>query len=332
MILMKENLNKVFEILSQDSSLLLPMNIDGIAKFAPYGSGEPNFEMVNTMMPPKDALFPQTEKMYSYKLANKKTELKDENIYKDQVIFGIRSCDMQSLACMDDVFLTRGFVDEFYSKKREALTTVAIGCNKVAETCFCDSMGLDPQKSAADVQLKDVGSGYTVTAQSPKGEALVAKIQGLLRDGDVLNSETAKVECTLKVELRPVVEKLPQMFEHPIWETESKKCIGCGTCTFICPTCHCFDIDTQKSGNEGYQFRCWDSCMFSEYTRMAGGANPRPSKKERLRNRFMHKLLYFEQRYGKPLCVGCGRCVAKCPVDVDITTLIDKLGEVQINE
>jgi sulfhydrogenase subunit beta (sulfur reductase) len=330
--LAKNKLNEAIEILAQESKVLVPMKVNGVSKFAPWGSeGTLDFEAINTLLPPKDALFPHTEKMYSYKVSNQEvTDLTVHNEGDQQVIFGLRPCDMQSIKCMDDVFLTKTFVDEYYKNKRDKLVTVCIGCTKTAPTCFCDSMGLNPsQHEAADVQMYDLGDFYGVEAQTEAGEKLVAKWQNLLGEGEVT---VPQVACTLKVDMTGVPQKLAKMFESEIWKNFSRKCIGCGTCTYICPTCYCFDIDVKNKGNEGYRFRCWDSCMFSEYTRMAGGHNPRPSKKERIRNRFLHKLEYFNERYGKNLCVGCGRCVAKCPVNVDITLFIDQLKEVPVNE
>ncbi len=329
MKLAKNKLQQAFDLMAKEANLLVPMKIEGVTKFAPWGAeGELAMDAVNTLLPPKDALFPQTEKMYKYKTRLTQVESLEEIKETDkQIIFGIRSCDMHSIDCMDEVFLTRGYVDSFYSRKKENLTTVAIGCTKVLPTCFCDSMGLNPVAApTADVQLNDLGDYYAVKAQTEKGEALVNLLKPLLEEGD---GEAAALECTLKVNMDGVQKKLMnvKMFESDIWQETAQKCIGCGTCTYVCPTCYCFDIEGKECGNEGYKFRCWDSCMFSEYTRMAGGHNPRPSKKERVRNRFLHKLAYFEDRYGKgSLCVGCGRCVADCPVDLDITMFIDKVG------
>ena len=330
MKILKAKLPELFDLMAKDANVLVPMTVKGVKKFAPWGTeGELAMDAVNTMLPPKDALFPQTEKMYQFHLHNQEVNgLEEFKEQKNQVIFGIRSCDLKSIECMDDVFLTKGYVDSFYKEKRDALTTVAIGCTKVNPTCFCDSMGVDPNHAAgADVQLNEAGDAYVVKAQTEKGEALVKAWGALVQDGE---GEVAKVECELKVDMNGVKDKLMNMFEHEIWNDEGKKCLGCGTCTFVCPTCYCFDINNKMEGNDGYQFRCWDSCMFSEYTRMAGGHNPRPSKKERVRNRFMHKLCYFEDRYGKELCVGCGRCVAKCPVGLDITRFIDQVKEVEL--
>ena len=222
------------------------------------------------------------------------------------------------------MFLTKGFVDEFYANARDKLVCVCIGCAKAAETCFCDSMGVDPQMAPnADVMLQDCGDAYLVLAQTEKGEAEVASWSAFTEEGD---AQPVAPDLTLKVNMEGVVDKLEGMYDHPIWENLSIKCLNCGTCTYVCPTCHCFDISQDMRRKDGIRFRCWDSCMFSEYTMMAGGHNPRPEKLERVRNRFMHKLNFFERRYGMSLCVGCGRCVEKCPVALDITRLIDEIG------
>lgn len=329
----KDKIEEAIGILAREAKVLVPMNSEGVSKFAPWGSeGHLDFAAVNTLLPPKDVLFPHTQKMYAYKIANQEVkELTVINESEEQIIFGIRPCDMQSIQCMDEVFLTKGFVDDYYKSKRDKLLTVCIGCVKTLPTCFCDSMGGQPGwNEAADVMLADLGDRYGVTPQTEAGQKLVEKIQGLLTEGE--DQAAPATACTLKVDMTGVPQKLATMFESPVWREMSEKCIGCGTCTYLCPTCYCFDIDGRNDGNEGYRFRCWDSCMFSEYTRMAGGHNPRPSKAERLRNRFLHKLEYFNERYGKNLCVGCGRCVAKCPVHVDITLFIDKVKEVAVHE
>lgn len=291
------------------------------------------FDLVNTTMPPKDLLFPQTQKMYRYGFDDEGSAFIDPiHDADDTVLFGLRSCDMRSIECMDDVFLSKGYDDEFYGSRRERLTTVAIACAEVAETCFCDSMGLNPNAApGADIQLSPLadGSGYVVAAQTGKGEAaLVGWSEFLERESGegAQGTPLLSTSCTLKVNAEGIKTRLDGMFEHPLWDEVSKKCITCGTCTFVCPTCHCFDIGQENKMRDGERFRCWDSCMFSSYTEMAGHHNPRADKTSRVRQRFMHKLCFFEDRYGKSLCVGCGRCVEKCPVALDITVLIDEIA------
>jgi len=328
--LSKDNLGKALELLAGQGTLLVPAEDDGVSKFTPWQAGDPlpALNLVNTILPPKDALFPQTEKMYKYKLDGQSASVQETLKADKQIIFGIRPCDMHSIDCLDKVFLTKTYIDTFYQAKREKLTTIAIGCTKAAETCFCESIGLKPGEAPlADVMLNEAGDGYAVKAQTPKGEEVIKLWQGILSNDEPQVTPAAK--CSLSVDLNGAAEKLTTMFEHPIWDKVCQPCVGCGTCTYVCPTCYCFDINMETKGSEGTEFRCWDSCMFSDYTRMAGGHNPRPSKKERVRNRYMHKLSYFNERYGQTLCAGCGRCLAKCPVGMDITNFIDLVKEVK---
>ena len=332
MKLKKENLIKALEILAAEADLLVPKEADGGAKFAPWhaGDGVPALDLVNTLFPPKDALFPQTEKMYRFSAGGGKASVEEEISCPKQIVFGIRPCDVYSIGCMDKVFLTKDYVDAFYQRKREGLTIVAIGCTKANETCFCTSMGIDCFSAPlADVMLMPNKDGWNVAAQSDKGKLLLEKLAYVLEDGEA--EALPKAKCAIEFELGDVPQKLLKLFDDPMWDEVYRPCLGCGTCTYLCPTCYCFDIAYEKAGTEGTQFRCWDSCMFSEYTRMAGGHNPRPSKKERVRNRYMHKLAYFNERYSQNLCVGCGRCLEKCPVGMDITKVIMMAKEAKGN-
>ncbi|MDR1712945.1 MAG: 4Fe-4S dicluster domain-containing protein [Coriobacteriales bacterium] len=328
--LTKDQLPQLLAALSESATVYVPAEIDGISKFAPYGSagtGEPRFDLVNTMLPPKDLLFPQSEKMYRYGIdAEGQPFINSICESTDVVLFGIRPCDVRSIECMDDVFLTKGFADENYQARRQHLLTVAIGCTAPAETCFCDSMGLSPvQAPAADILLNETADGraWQITAQTEKGQQALAAA-GFSADSS--ESTAAEVSCSLKVNTQGLAAKLDAMYDHPLWEQTARKCLTCGTCTYVCPTCHCFDISQENRMREGTRFRSWDSCMFFAYTEMAGNHNPRADKMPRVRQRFLHKLCFFEQRYGKTLCVGCGRCVEKCPVALDITVLIDQLN------
>ncbi len=317
MIIKKQEINKAVELLEQD-----------------YKVFDYPLEGPNSLKPPKDVLFPSVEKMYEYKMGLK-GEIKELFPADEKtVLFGIRPCDAKSIDAMDKVFLTKGYVDSYYAKRRDNVTIVAMGCVTPSRTCFCDSMGLNPNDAPnADVMinLSVDGDAYVLRAYTEKGRELLCKIESLATDGDEKIKDDTK--CSLKIDKAADLDKkLAKMFEHPIWDKVTKGCIGCGTCTYVCPTCYCFDIDSENYGAEGCKYRCWDSCMFSDYTRMAGGANPRPSKKERLRNRYMHKLSYFNERYGQTLCVGCGRCIESCPSHLDISEFIEKASKADVCE
>ena len=340
MILAKKDITKALEILSKDAVVYTPsirkiedraMGVTQEEKlFLPFETGnDVILDGPNTVKPPKDILFPNVEKMYHYKAAGDDSYIR-EILPEDtkKILFGIRPCDMRSIESMDKVFFTKTYVDSYYAKRRDQVTIVAIGCIQPERTCFCDSMGIDPnQAPGADVMMNTAadpeGEYYVLKAQTEKGQVLLNAISSLdqLKEAEPYQGTV----CSLKIQkAEDLDKKLAGMFEHPIWDKVTKGCIGCGTCTFVCPTCYCFDIDNENYGNEGCKYRCWDSCMFSDYTRMAGGANPRPTKKERLRNRYMHKLSYFNERYGETLCVGCGRCIANCPSHLDISEFIEK--------
>ncbi|MCL2339649.1 MAG: 4Fe-4S dicluster domain-containing protein [Actinomycetia bacterium] len=332
MLLAKDKLPELLDHLSASARVYVPAQVETYTGFALYHPGlKPNFELVNTTLPPKDLLFPQTQNMYRYGFDADGVPFIDPiHDADDVVVFGMRSCDVASIVCMDDVFLTKGYEDEFYSPRRERLLMVAMACNKVAESCFCDSMGVDPNVApTADIQMAAGDEAFSVVAQTPKGEAALADWAPYLSEGELQRTPT---ECTLRVEMTGIKQKLDQMYEHPIWDSVAKKCLTCGTCTYVCPTCHCFDISQNNRMKLGERYRAWDSCMFYDYTEMAGNHNPRADKMPRVRQRFLHKLCFFEDRYGKTLCVGCGRCVAQCPVALDITVLIDQIGAVPASE
>ena len=279
------------------------------------------------LLPPKELLFPRSETLFSVDLATGGIQEPEHII--DTILFGVRPCDARSIVNLDRVFLEEGYIDSAYASRRERLTVIALACTDIPNrTCFCDSMGGGPADAeGADILFTETSGGdaWLVSFHTEKGRRLVA----LWQTAEVLSEpgRTAAAKprpCTLQID-RPddLAAKLTAAFEDPSWARFSEACLGCGTCSYICPTCYCFDIDAETRGDTAHEFRCWDCCMFSDYSRMAGGHDPRPTKKERLRNRYLHKLAYFDERYGRTLCVGCGRCISKCPAGLDIASVIE---------
>ncbi|MCL1853597.1 MAG: 4Fe-4S dicluster domain-containing protein [Peptococcaceae bacterium] len=303
------------------------------SRFRLYEEGLPLYWRTNTGLSPKDLFFPQTEKMYTAVSQNKTVEIYEEPAdAKPIILFGVRSCDMASIDCMDRVFLQKGYEDTYYRNRRQRTHIFALGCSTHEDACFCTSMDIDPQAApAADVQISDLGDAFGFTPQSAKGQQTLAYIDGFLSDAYAATPLPTD-PMLINVPLAGVTEKLETMFDHPLWDELSPRCIGCGACTFLCPTCYCFDINHKSPAHTHIvKQRSWDSCMFIDYTCMAGGHNPRPSKTERVRNRFLDKLLYNRQRHGRVFCVGCGRCVAKCPVSLEIATVIQKIQAAEVN-
>lgn len=322
----KKDLVSALRILSEGRELFVPGEIGGVTRFVLWDGTEPKLGGVNTVLPPKDILFPKTEKMYSYK-SGADMEIDETSGAPERAVFGIRPCDVHSIECMDAVFIDEGRPDSYYSARRAKCLIAALACPGAGENCFCEAMGLDPNSApGADLLFTDGGSFWCVAAQTDKGRAELEKWGGLLTDGPDVRGDT---HCSLHPPFSPqFASSLPELFhDDALWDRVTAPCLKCGTCSFVCPTCYCFDIGSESVGAEGMAFRCWDSCMFSDYNQNAGGHNTRPTKKERLRNRYMHKLSYFGERHGMTLCAGCGRCVEKCPAHLDITEFITAAEE-----
>lgn len=328
-----ESLARLLDNLARDLRLAAPVrDEEGIIAFRPVAdTGQVLMDYQNSTVPPKSFFFPQSEKMFSFSLLKDGVTLDSRSGSVKSVLFGVRPCDLRSILSLDPVF-GGTFNDPYYLKKRDNSTIIGMACSKPSPRCFCTSFGFGPADGeGSDIMLTPAGSGYIVESRTGKGRELVASYKSLFEN--VRPGEEAPAEPPVKkIDLTGVKEVLDENFELQYWDGIFEKCLGCGICTYLCPTCHCFDIfDYTAGGNDGERRRGWDSCMFGHFTLMAGGHNPRPSKKERVRNRFMHKLKYHIDRYGLSGCVGCGRCVKSCPVNIDIRQIIKDLGEVYSN-
>ena len=292
-----------------------------------WSEGMAMTDALNTVRSAKDFFFPQTEDLVSFKMEGKSIEIIDPRTEtEDFVVFGVRACDVRSFSILDRVFLVDP-VDSYYANRREHGTIVSMACSRPAETCFCHSFGIDAAEPEGDAVCWKTEDALYIRANTEKGEKLLEKLRPMMEEADEAPVK-AQQEKT-----REILGKLPlssfttekfggdvllKVFNSEQWKSLSESCLGCGTCTFVCPTCQCYDIRDFKTGSGVKRFRCWDSCMYSDFTLMASG-NPRTSQLERFRQRFMHKLVYFPANndgiYG---CVGCGRCLSKCPISMNI--------------
>ena len=337
--MLKISLNKIQELfakISEDAKLYLPIsNSDGTATYGEWTEGAEWSNALNTTKSPNDFFFPQTEDLMRFKTDGKNIEVIDvRRECEDFVVFGVRACDVKSFEILDRVFLTEP-CDSFYAMKREHATIISVACTKPAETCFCGSFGIDAAEPAGDVTAWKTEDSLYLHPNSEKGKLLVERLGSLLEEcaDEAVNAEKEKISKIMdKLPLKELTTdsfgagKTQELFNNPVWDELSSACLGCGTCTFVCPTCQCYDIKDFNTGNGVIRYRCWDSCMYSEFTRMAHGNN-RLTQKERFRQRFMHKLVYYpENNDGLFSCVGCGRCLAKCPISMNIVKVMKKIG------
>jgi len=254
------------------------------------------------------------------------------------LIFGVRPCDAYSFKLLEDFFASGDFQDDIFLKKRENATIIGLGCNTPRQSCFCTSVGGHPfQKESTDVFLSDLGDKFLVEAISDKGKSLVKKLTWLsdAKKADVDKAKDlvkqAEESITTKFNFDLVTKVLDENFEHPVWQEISESCIGCSSCTFLCPTCTCFDVidENDEYNNRGRRIRIWDTCQSCLYTLETSGHNPRPAKIQRCRNRIMHKFSYYPSNYDCLGCVGCGRCITACPVNNELRLIIDKILEIE---
>lgn len=291
----------------------------------------------NTMNSAKDALFPQTEKLFAYHHGESGVKIDGPSgEEKGLVLFGVRPCDARGLVLLDKVF-GGPLQDPYYCKKRARTVVISMACETPDPKCFCLAMGGGPcSTEGSDLLFLDLGDQYLVKAGNPKGMAFLQNKAFEDMDDEVLAraslaektaEDSMDREAMGQVKVGEALEKrLETLFNDPIWDDITESCLGCGICTYLCPTCHCFDILDEAGQSTGERIRIWDSCQFPLFTRQASGVNPRPSVKERFRQRIMHKLCYLPQNGNLAGCVGCGRCVTECPVNLDIREVIQKIS------
>jgi len=251
-----------------------------------------------------------------------------------QVIFGLRPCDARGFVQMDNVFGGYGgfYFDPYYNAKRDATTLVVVTCRDPRSTCFCTSVEGGPSASdGADVLLTQVEGGFTAEAFSEKGEkVLESALMTEAAQPQAVGAEAAKEQAAARVErafeLEGVRENLRANIEDPGWHDLCMRCISCGTCTFVCPSCYCFNITDEMVEGTGERLRTWDNCFNPSYTLETSGHNPRVVKANRFRNRFSHKFWYYPEKYDSLLCSGCGRCITHCPTRIDIREVLRAMG------
>lgn len=330
-----DKLDSMFAMIAKNKSLYLPVDTKAGAKFEKWEEGKKLSDALNTVRSAKDFFFPQTENLMDFKVDGKSIEVIDTHSEtEDFVIFGVRACDVKSFEVLDRVFLAEP-VDSYYKNRREHGIIVSAACSRPVETCFCKTFGIDASEPEGDVVCYKTSDAIYMDAKTEKGENLLKLIESITEEDD---GKTAKNEKNI---IRERLDKLPlknltadafgsdktsKFFDAPEWKELSESCLGCGTCTFVCPTCQCYDIKDFNTGHGVKRFRCWDSCMYSDFTKMSAG-QPRLTQLERFRQRFMHKLVYYPTNNdGLFSCVGCGRCLAKCPIQMNIVKVMKKLG------
>lgn len=298
--------------------------------------GAPRF--ARATVSPKAAVFPSSETLFTYsgtkdpeKPGTVNMTLEAPTSAQPTLLFGCRPCDARGLLALDHAYLGGRFVDPYYAARREALLVCVLTCQAPDATCFCTSVGGSPVSTeGADLLMTPVEGGLVLDAVSLKGAAFLDAQD--LPDGQPYAEAVSKAHSDALaaapevLDLSAASERLKARFtDTAFWEDATGRCLSCGACTYICPTCQCFTITDEGDAHQGRRLRSQDNCMAPLFTREASGHNPRQIKGARMRNRVSHKFWYApEYSEGRFACTGCGRCVALCPVSLDIRELVLK--------
>ena len=288
----------------------------------------------------KPLFFPRTAKIMKYTATSAGTEMSETDgdpLAVNRVILGVKHCDARSLQVLDKVY-NWDYIDTDYQQRRLQTVIVSERCDKAGTHCFCTSLDYDLENlDAADVAVVNGSDGKVyVQARTEKGETFLKKSAGTLTPAtDPSAGMKAQYDAfagsfRLKMNYGEVNAKLSKIFDTPEFESVSANCVSCNTCAFVCPTCHCFKISDEKIKDTGVRYKSYDSCNNGYFTLMAGGHNPRPAKYRRWRQRAMHKFVYYKERFGDNLCVGCGKCTVSCPVNISIFEVVNQVASTPV--
>ena len=319
----KNKFDQFFEILKSDAQVFAPVKVsDKSYSFKQVTSHHQiAFEALRTILPPKKFFYPPVETIITY---DKDGAVEHNEAIEYKVIFGVHPCDLAGLGIMDTIFAA-GPADSHYLQRRAACLIVGLSCMP-DKHCFCQSMGTDCAESGYDLFLTDIDDDYLLEARTAAGQAMLERVVKLISkatDSDQKRASdfwqkrskafTNGFEC---LNLRSLME---QEADNKIWKELGDRCLSCGNCTPVCPTCYCFDLVDIASldGETGQRQRQWDSCQLTGFATVGGDFNFRPTPVDRLKFWYQHKLHGFEDPYGFKTCVGCGRCTESCPSGID---------------
>lgn len=278
---------------------------------------------------PKKFLFPNGEKLFRFRLGGR-ILLEADKAPVPRVIFGVHPCDLHALRVLDDCLL-EGEADSAYRATREATILIGVDCAP-DEHCFCTSMGTDRIASGFDLFLHRVDRGYLVQTGGDRGEEMLRRHapRTAAKGGEPpLPLQVKQCRPQLAFPFESLAPLLDEAYDHPQWRQIGERCLGCGACSLLCPSCYCFNVrdrlDLDLGGGE--RMRTWDSCQFDHFTKVAGGSDFRADQADRQRHRFFRKYKYLWEKYRRTACVGCGRCRRGCLARIAPTEVLNALFE-----
>tara|TARA_Y100000310_G_scaffold341358_1_gene440250 strand:- start:57 stop:1058 length:1002 start_codon:yes stop_codon:yes gene_type:complete len=320
-LLKKSTVPELLGSLGKQTEVFVPcVNENNATDFLPY-TGQELFLDSQTYYSPKKILSPPLEKEFAFRKKSSSFKISHFLDRGSKIIFGVRPCDTHAIDRFDKLYLEYFTEDPFYKSLRENTLVIALQCRSSCENGFCQSMGTD-KPVGHDILLIEKEKSFFVEVVSEKGKKFVEEHRDFFNRTKFVKPEV-KFECNKKLNTKGLKEILDNNFFHEKWKQEGEKCLSCTSCTQVCPSCYCFltfdkfILNTENSE----RFREWDSCQLQRFTKVSGNHVFRQSRESRLRQFVMHKLSYFQENHDAPLCIGCGRCISVCPVNIDLTEI-----------
>lgn len=337
-ILAKDQLGAFVDRLQAGREVFAPALAGDKLVWSPLASAEGLLlDFSNTDLSPKDFFFPQTECMMRFANDARSPQgmimQAEPELKTPRALLNIRPCDAKAMQVLDLIFIQDQMTnDAYWRDKREKTLLIGLACNDPCPTCFCTSVNCGPHHEVGlDLLLVDLGDRFLVRVISQRGAEVAADLPAAGAAEETRAAQLkaqAEAMITEGVSLDQVnAREIMELYDAPLWDRVQENCLNCGTCTFCCPTCHCFDIQDETQGTDGRRVRNWDYCMSWLFTMHGTGHNPRGTKKDRVRQRFMHKFKYIPMKRGGEIgCVGCGRCVQLCPVNIDVRRVVNQMN------
>ena len=335
-LLNKEKLATIIEkIIAEGTLVFAPVKQGNMVNFTQISSpSEMTDDYIVTVKSPKLISFPKIEKLFDYTLSKFGSSVENINFdnIPNQVLIGARPCDSEGFASLNAIF-TWDYKDNIYVKRLEKTTIIGVSCIKSDDNCFCTSMGGNPGGTkGSDILLTPVeNEEFLAEIITEKGKAFSEKFAEFFTiPGQSIEKEKYLTQVPVKLNPKNIHDNLAKIFDNELWVEQSLRCIGCGACAYVCPTCACFDIQDESNNKVGNRHRSWDSCGLSLFTQHTSGHNPREVQSQRWRQRVMHKFSYMPDRLDVYGCVGCSRCSRACPVDMNIVEHLINIEEVKL--
>jgi sulfhydrogenase subunit beta (sulfur reductase) len=336
--LKREKLNLFLEEISKKAELWAPVKVN---------SNKYNFQIIKdfdkidtdctrTILPPRKIILPSSINMFK---ASDKEYKEDFSHVSKKIIFGIHPCDIHGLLIMDN-FFTHEFYDPYYMESRKNTLILGHSCWP-DENSLCKSTRTHIVKEGYDLFFSKLKKIYIVWIGSSKGDDLI-RTKAELFEEDITDRDIKEYtewsdqrDASFKTEINfdALGDLMELKYNDPLWEKLGEACLACGSCTNVCPTCNCYNVQDRPAlgGNDSEIRRCWDACTLENYSGVAGGENFRKKRSDRLKLWYTHKFQAYISKYGKPGCVGCGRCISTCPVDINVKTVGKSLDGENVN-